>query len=71
MAFTPTTFLPLSSMANSDAVRMFSYETVDATAVVVAADYFNPASAITGGLGLQDGDVILCKQPKHQYISLW
>jgi hypothetical protein len=61
MAFSASTFIPLSSMANSNAARIFSYRTTDDTATVVAADYFTPAASATGGLGLRDGDVVLCQ----------
>lgn len=62
MAFTPSTFIRLSAMANSDAAAMWSYRSTDATATVVAANYFDPAAAITGGLGLKDDDVIFVQQ---------
>lgn len=55
MTFSADKFLPLSSMANSNAPRHFSYTTPDAKATVVAANYFNPAAAT---LGLKKGDVI-------------
>jgi len=55
MAFTRVNFLPLSSMANSDAPRHFSYTTPDAKATVVASGYFNDAAAT---LGLKKGDII-------------
>jgi C-terminal processing protease CtpA/Prc len=55
MAFSKTEFLPLSSMANSNAPRHFSYTTPDTKATVVASGYFNDA-ALT--LGLKKGDVI-------------
>ena len=41
MAFTESTFLPLSGMANSDAPRHWTYTTADAKATVVASGYFN------------------------------
>lgn len=59
MAFTPDTFLPLSSMANSNAPRQWGYDTGDTIATVKAANYFDAASATSGGLGLLNGDVIL------------
>ena len=59
MAFTPATFLPLSAQANSDAGRMFVYNTADNTATVVGASYFDPA-ALT--LGLKTDDTILVTQ---------
>ena len=55
MAFSKTEFLPLSSMANSNAPRHFSYTTPDAKATVVASGYFNEAAAT---LGLKKGDLI-------------
>ena len=55
MAFSATEFLPLSSMANSDAPRHWTYTTADAKATVVASGYFN-AAALT--LSLKQGDVI-------------
>lgn len=59
MAFTADTFIPNSSMANSDASRIFSYTSADTLATIKGANYFDNASAVTGGLGLTDGDVIL------------
>lgn len=44
MAFTAATLLPLSSMANSDAPRHWTYTTADAKAVVVASGYFDDAA---------------------------
>ena len=41
MAFSASEFLPLSSMANSDAPRHWTYTTADAKATVVASGYFN------------------------------
>jgi len=55
MALDLTKLLPLSSMANSNAPRHFSYTTPDAKAVVVASGYFNDAAA---SYGLKQGDVI-------------
>ena len=55
MAFLKANFLPLSSMANSDAPRHFSYKTVDAKATFVASGYFNDAAAT---LGLKQGDIV-------------
>ena len=60
MAFSASTFIPLSSMANSNASRVFSYTTADATATVVASGYFDDAADPAGGLGLTDDDVVLC-----------
>ena len=59
MAFTPATFLPLSAQANSDASRMFVYNSADNTATVGGANYFDPA-ALT--LGLKTDDTILVTQ---------
>jgi hypothetical protein len=55
MAFLAANFLPLSSMANSDAPRHFSYTTPDAKATVVASGYFDAAAKT---LGLKKGDLI-------------
>ena len=44
MAFTASTFLPLSSMANSNAPRHWTYTTPDAKATVVGSGYFNDAA---------------------------
>lgn len=41
MAFSLSEFLPLSSMANSDAPRHWTYTTPDAIATVVASGYFD------------------------------
>ena len=60
MAFTASTFIPVSAMANSDAARIFSYENTGDTLVTIkGANYFDDAASTTGGLGLTDGDVIL------------
>ncbi len=62
MAFEAENFIPLSSMANSNAPRQFGYQSsTDDLATVKGANYFDDAAATTGGLGLQDGDVILVK----------
>ena len=45
MAFSASTFLPLSSMANSDAPRHYTYTTADAKVTVVASGYFNDKAA--------------------------
>lgn len=55
MAFVAAKFLPLSSMANSDAPRHFTYTTPDAKATVVASGYFDAAAKT---LGLKKGDLI-------------
>ena len=55
MAFSATEFLPMSSMANSNAPRHWTYTTADAKATVVASGYFNDAAS---KLGLQKGDII-------------
>ena len=59
MAFSASTFIPQSAMANSDASRIFSYDTGDTMATVKGANYFDDAASLTGGLGLTNGDVIL------------
>lgn len=41
MAFAAANFLPLSSMANSDAPRHYTYKTADDKATVVASGYFD------------------------------
>lgn len=43
MAFSQTTFLPVSGMANSDAPRQYIYKTDDAIATVKASAYFDDA----------------------------
>jgi hypothetical protein len=53
MAFSSTEFLPLSSMANSNAPRHFTYSTTDTKATAVASGYFNDVSDT-----LQVGDLI-------------
>jgi hypothetical protein len=53
MAFTKATLLPLSGMANSDAPRHWTYGSADASATIVAADYF-----ITAGDLLTVNDII-------------
>ena len=59
MAFDANDFLPLSDMANSDAVRMWTYSTTaDNNATVQGATYFD--SAEVAGVALV-GDVILYK----------
>jgi len=55
MAFLKANFIPMSSQANSDAPRHFSYTTPDSKATVVGSGYFNDA-ALT--LGLKQGDII-------------
>ncbi len=54
MAFIAADFLPLSSMANSDAPRHFTYTTPDSKATVVASGYFDNAVV----LGITVGDLI-------------
>lgn len=53
MAFSATEFLPLSSMANSNAPRHWTYTTTDTKATVVASGYFNNVSDT-----VQVGDLI-------------
>lgn len=62
MAFTPSTFIPLSAMANSNAARIFSYRSGDSSATVAGSGYFDDAASLSGGLGLKDADVILAQQ---------
>lgn len=60
MAFEASNFIPLSALANSNGSRVFVYNSdVDNLAAVKGANYFDDAAATTGGLGLQDGSVIL------------
>ena len=59
MAFSASTFLPLSAQANSNASRMFVYNTADNTATVGGANYFDPAADT---LGLKTDDTILVTQ---------
>lgn len=54
MAFSATEFLPMSSMANSNAPRHWTYATTDNKATAVASGYFNDAVI----LGLQQGDLV-------------
>lgn len=58
MAFSASTFLPLSSQANSDASSAYMYNTGDSTATVTGANYFDPAAVTTGGLGLKTDDFV-------------
>ena len=53
-AFTAATFLPMSSMANSNAPRHWTYTTPDTKAEVVTSGYFNDAVV----QGLQVGDIV-------------
>ena len=62
MAFSASTFIPLSAMANSNAARIFSYRTADNSATTAASAYLNDAASLSGGLGLKDADVILAQQ---------
>ena len=41
MAFLAANFLPMSSMANRDAPRHYTYKTVDSKATTGASGYFN------------------------------
>ena len=54
MAFSASTFLPMSSMANSNAPRHWTYTTADAKATVVGSGYFDDAVV----QGLQQGDIV-------------
>ena len=54
MAFNADDFLPLSGMANSDAVRIWTYKTaVDNNATVQGATYFDDA-LVAGVVNLED-----------------
>jgi len=53
MAFTAASFLPLSSMANSDASRHWTYKSADSKATMVASGYFNDRA-----VELNVGDII-------------
>ena len=53
MSFTASTFLPLSSMANSDAPRHWTYTTADSKATVVGSGYFDDVAGL-----LNVGDLI-------------
>ena len=58
MALVTDDFLPLSAMANSDAVRMWTYKSAtDNAAAIETANYFDN-SAIAGVV--KEGDVLLC-----------
>lgn len=62
MALEKENFIPLSSMANSNAGRMFSYRsTTDDLATVKASGYFDGVakSDISAGYGLASSDFIL------------
>jgi len=65
MAFTPSTFLPLSSQANSNAPRVYVYSTSDAIATVAAADYF-----LTRYQNLAAGDKIIVKIGAAEFHEL-
>jgi len=53
MSFSAENFLPMSSMANSNAPRHWTYTTADAKATVVGSGYFDDVSD-----SLQVGDII-------------
>lgn len=53
MAYSATEFLPLSSMANSNAPRHWTYASTDSHATMVASGYFNSAAGV-----LQVNDII-------------
>ena len=59
MAFNAANFIPLSSMANSNSGRVWSYTTTDTTATVVTSGYFDAAGET---YGLKNADIILCYQ---------
>jgi len=46
MAFSATEFLPLSSMANSNAPRHYTYTTPDTKATVVGSGYFDDVASV-------------------------
>ena len=46
MAFSADTFLPLSSMANSNAPRHWTYTTADSKATVVGSGYFDDVAGV-------------------------
>ena len=46
MAFSASTFLPLSGMANSNAPRHWTYATADTHAQAVASGYFNDVASV-------------------------
>ena len=67
MAFNPDDFLPLSGMANSDAVRMWTYTTtVDNNAAVQVATYFD-FSEVSGVVNV--GDVILYRSTDETRLA--
>ncbi len=53
MAFTAATFLPMSSMANSNAPRHWTYTTPDTKATVVGSGYFDDVADV-----LNVGDIV-------------
>lgn len=65
MAFTASTFLPVSAMANSDAPRQYIYSTSDAIATVKADDYF-----LTRYQNLAAGDLITVKIGAAEFHEL-
>ena len=65
MAFTASTFVPLSSQANSNAPRVYVYDTDDAIATVAAADYF-----LSRYQNLQAGDKVIVKIGAAEFHEL-
>lgn len=66
MAFVGANFIT-DSGANTDAARLFRYRTTtDTLAAVKGANYFDNASAITGGYGLRNKDVIFVEASDGQ-----
>lgn len=65
MAFTPSTFLPLSAQANSNAPRVYVYSTSDALATVKADDYL-----LTRYQNLAAGDKIIVKIGAAEFHEL-
>ena len=60
MAFNPENFVRSSAQANGNAT--FNYSTTDDDAsAVTASGYFDPASSLSGGYGLKDGDYIFAR----------
>ena len=65
MAFSGSTFIPLSSQANSNVPRVYVYDTDDAIATVKAADYF-----LTRYQNLAAGDKIIVKIGAAEFHEL-
>ena len=67
MAFTATTFLPESSMANSSAPRKWTYATADSKATAVASGYFNSQATV---LNVNDIITAVCATGGTQTLEL-